>query len=426
METVVDGFEEVQRLMQCAKTVILALGCHPMVNAKEEIDRTTLALPPHQEKLAKMICKIKPDAICVLFSNYPYTIHSVQNTLPAIVWSATGSQDMGTAMAQTLYGKNAPAGRLNMTWYNSDDDLPDIDDYDIIRGKRTYRYFDKEVLYPFGHGLTYTKFLYSNLSVYMSDPAHIEVAFDVKNTGKQTSDEVIQIYASAPKSRVPKPRCQLLAFERLHDIAPDEVRHVIKRISTNELRFYDCISGSFLVEEGNYMIFVGPSSKETPLYDTIFLAGEKTKTRVLTKRIRADHFDEYENIELTQGIMTFTAATAKDKEKPALLQWRDCQVMEAREVHFLAKSAKGGSIELCVNGKRAAFWSGDTRLYEPTPMFELDNNAKKEREEQQKICEPIYSDITVPFEQIGSIKQESQTVSIQMTGDISLCCFWLR
>lgn len=146
----------------------------------------------------------------------------------------------------------------------------------------------------------------------------------------------------------------------------------------------------------------------------------------MTKRIRADHFDEYENIELTQGIMTFTAATAKDKEKPALLQWRDCQAMEASEVHFLAKSAKGGSIELSINGKRAAFWSGDTRLYEPTPMFELNNNAKKEREEQQKICEPIYSDITVPFEQIGSIKQESQTVSIQMTGDISLCCFWLR
>ena len=60
------------------------------------------------------------------------------------------------------------------------------------------------------------------------------------------------------------------------------------------------------------MIFVVPSSKETPLYDTIFLAGEKTKMRVLTKRIRADHFDECENIELTQGIMTFTAATAKD------------------------------------------------------------------------------------------------------------------
>ena len=103
----------------------------------------------------------------------------------------------------------------------------------------------------------------------------------------------------------------------------------------------------------------------------------------MTKRIRADHFDEYENIELTQGIMTFTAATAKDKEKPALLQWRDCQAMEASEVHFLAKSAKGGSIELSINGKRAAFWSGDTRLYEPTLMFELDNNTKK-REKNSK------------------------------------------
>ena len=146
---------------------------------------------------------------------------------------------MGTAMAQTLYGKNAPAGRLNMTWYNSDDDLPDIDDYDIIRGKRTYRYFDKEVLYPFGHGLTYTKFLYSNLSVYMSDPAHIEVAFDVKNTGKQTSDEVIQIYASAPKSRVPKPRRQLLAFERLYDILLQETRHVTKRVNARFCETYD-------------------------------------------------------------------------------------------------------------------------------------------------------------------------------------------
>ena len=72
------------------------------------------------------------------------------------------------------------------------------------------------------------------------------------------------------------------------------------------------MTASVKVSQQNYTIFVGLSSKETPLHDTIFLAGETTKTRVLTKRIRADHFDEYENIELTQGIMTFTAATAKD------------------------------------------------------------------------------------------------------------------
>lgn len=217
-------------LAQKADTVILALGCHPMVCAKEEIDRTTLA---------EKISKASPNAVCILFSNYPYTIHTIQNRLPAILWSATESQDMGTAMAKTLYGQNAPAGRLNMTWYNSDDDLPDIDDYDIVRHRRIYRYFDKEVLYPFGYGLTYTEFAYSNLSVQMADPCHIEISFDVKNIGECVSDEVVQIYASAPKSRVPKPRRQLLAFERLYDILPQETRHVTKRVNARFCETYD-------------------------------------------------------------------------------------------------------------------------------------------------------------------------------------------
>ena len=226
-------------LAQKADTVILALGCHPMVCAKEEIDRITLALPPRQQTLAEKISKASSNAVCVLFSNYPYTIHTIQNRLPAILWSATGSQDMGTAMAKTLYGQNAPAGRLNMTWYNSDDDLPDIDDYDIVRHRRIYRYFDKEVLYPFGYGLTYTEFAYSNLSVQMADPCHIEISFDVKNIGECVSDEVVQIYASAPKSRVPKSRSQLLAFARLYDFLPQETRHVTKRVNARFCETYD-------------------------------------------------------------------------------------------------------------------------------------------------------------------------------------------
>lgn len=230
IEMVSDGYKEAVCLAQKADTVILALGCHPMVCAKEEIDRTTLA---------EKISKASPNAVCVLFFNYPYTIHTIQNRLPAILWDATGSQDMGTAMAKTLYGQNAPAGRLNMTWYNSDDDLPDIDDYDIIRHRRIYRYFDKEVLYPFGYGLTYTEFAHSNLSVQMADPCHIEISFDVKNIGECVSDEVAQIYASAPKSRVPKPRRQLLAFERLYDILPQEMRHVTKRVNARFCETYD-------------------------------------------------------------------------------------------------------------------------------------------------------------------------------------------
>src|SRR5699024_2476720 len=96
--------------------------------------------------------------VVVLLSNYPYGAGIINEEARAIVWSATGAQDMGLAMAETILGFNAPAGRLNLTWYRDDSQLPDINDYDIIKNGRTYRYFQGDVLYPFGFGLTYTDF----------------------------------------------------------------------------------------------------------------------------------------------------------------------------------------------------------------------------------------------------------------------------
>ena len=125
----------------------------------------------------------------------------------------------------------APAGRLNMTWYESMDQLPDIDDYDIIKGKRTYRYFDGNVLCPFGYSLPYTTFAYDNYKVSLKDNRLLEISLDVKNIGSTASDEVVQIYGSAPASRVKKPICQLLDFVRLKNIAPGETRHVALEIS---------------------------------------------------------------------------------------------------------------------------------------------------------------------------------------------------
>ena len=169
-----------------------------MINAKEEVDRTTIALPDDQERLLKEIYEINPNVILIMLSNYPYDIRTAQEKLPAILWSATGSQDMGTALAEVLMGEYAPAGRLNMTWYQDDSQLPDINDYDIIQGKRTYRYFDGDVLYPFGHGLTYTKFSYDNLQVRLQDAATLEAVLEITNTGTMVSDEVVQIYGIAP------------------------------------------------------------------------------------------------------------------------------------------------------------------------------------------------------------------------------------
>lgn len=167
---------------------------------EEAADRTTINLPPAQKALLEEVYQVNRNTVLVLFSNYLYAINSAQEKLPAILWSATGAQDMGTAMAETLFGVNAPAGRLNMTWYQSDKQLPDIDDYDVIKGGRTYRYFDGKVLYPFGYGKTYTRFAYAGLSVSLVDNIRLSVSFSLKNIGDRKSDEVVQVYGTADRS----------------------------------------------------------------------------------------------------------------------------------------------------------------------------------------------------------------------------------
>ena len=139
MEVVKDGQAAAAELAKGKDAVVLALGCNSMINAKEEVDRGTIELPPAQRRLMEAVYEANSNVALVLFSNYPYAIGWAQEKLPAIVWSATGAQDMGTAMAETLFGANNPAGRLNMTWYQKDEQLPDIEDYDIIGKGRTYR-----------------------------------------------------------------------------------------------------------------------------------------------------------------------------------------------------------------------------------------------------------------------------------------------
>ena len=186
--------------------------------------------------LLDRIAEVNPNTVLVLFTNYPYTLQKAMEKLPAIIMSATGSQDMGSAMAEAVLGIYAPAGRLNMTWYESIDQLPDIDDYDIIKGKRTYRYCDGKELYPFGYGLTYTTFAYENYKISLKDDRLLQISLNVRNTGDTASDEVVQIYGSALESCVKKPICQLLDFVRVKNIAPGETRHIALEIPVEELR----------------------------------------------------------------------------------------------------------------------------------------------------------------------------------------------
>ena len=397
-----DGLKRACELAKNSELVILALGCNSMVNAKEEVDRTTLALPPVQEQLLREVHKVNPNIILVLLSNYPYTINYAKEKIPAILWSASGSQEMGTAMAETLIGKNAPAGRLNLTWYSADDQLPDMDDYDIIQNGRTYRYFEGEVLYPFGYGLTYSTFAYSDLKAELFDYTKIRVSFQLENTGTAKSDEVVQVYGTVSPSRVKKPLRQLIAFERVKNMCPGEVRQINMEIPISEFRFYDVISRTMMVEEGSYLIAVGPSSAQCELSSFVQLPGKETGLRELKIRTAAEHYDESAGIILTEGQFGYTAAAVRHKKGSAgKLIYRDCRFEKGmNQMRLRAKCVPGDRIEIWINGRKTAEYT------------EITNNFSS-----------MFRDLTVPIEwKISAVKEEFQEqIAAEVKNTDSLC-----
>ena len=425
MEVVENGLDKVISLIKGKKQIVLALGCNSMVNAHETLDRYTIAMPPVQEKMMEEIYKVNPNVVLVMFSNYPYAIQFAKKNIPAIVLSATGSQDMGSAMAETLFGLNAPAGRLNMTWYESENQLPPIDDYDIIQGKRTYRYFDGSVIYPFGYGLTYSAFTYSDLLLELKNQAQIKVSFTVKNTGKYCSDEVAQVYGTAPASRVKKPWKQLLGFKRLKNMAPGESRQVEFLIMTEEFRFYDVISKTLMVEDGDYQIFAGTGSADSALRGTIHIPGGKTGKRDIMARTAADHYDEYENICLVEGMFGFSAATPLEPDKQAQLIYRDCRISEIPEkARFFLKSETGCKLEILLNDKTIGTWEGDSKNYCPKPFSLGDHRDQLDDKKRMDQVPVIYSQIEIALEKKVIELQENATLTLKLSGDAKLCYFY--
>lgn len=426
VKTIEDGLQTALELAAGKKTVVLALGCNAMINAKEEVDRETIELPPAQERLLEAVYETNKNVALVLFSNYPYAVNFAKEKLPAILWSATGAQDMGYAMAETLVGQNNPAGRLNMTWYQGDHQLPDIDDYDIIGKGRTYRYFEGDVLYPFGHGLSYTQFAYSELSVTVRDGVELCISLQVENMGLRAGDEVVQIYGKAPASRVKKPLRQLLGFRRLKNIAPGECRRVEMTVPVEEFRFYDVIGRQFMVEQGSHTIYAGPSSAQALLTAQVQIAGQQTGLRCLRRRIAADHYDTCENMVLTEGHFGFKAAVLLNPAQKGVLCYGDCKLEKGAQALLLhCKSAEGGSVTVFADGRQAAFWEGDTAVYERIKMPPLDEKARQEAKRRKASWQPIYTDVSLPLDAdvIEEIVKAGKAVEIrlELTGDIRLC-----
>jgi len=237
---------------------------HVASDGREDVDRQAITI--EQEDLVRLVLAVNPKTILVLVSSFPYAINWSKEHVPAILHISQSSQEMGNALANVILGKVSPAGRLVQTWITSIDQLPPILDYNIRNG-RTYMYVKNKPLYPFGYGLTFTNFAYSGLkadkSTLKADDV-VNLKFDLKNTGNFDSDEVAQLYASFPDSRVDRPRIALKGFKRVF-VAKGESVQVTLALKASDLTYWDTEKQAFILEKGKVNFFIGASSEDSKL-----------------------------------------------------------------------------------------------------------------------------------------------------------------
>ncbi|MDE6566636.1 MAG: glycoside hydrolase family 3 C-terminal domain-containing protein [Lachnospiraceae bacterium] len=270
LEIVRDGIAEAVQAAAQADIAVLYLGANPMITCKEEVDRSTLSLPPYQQAMMEEVYRTNPNTVLVLISSVPFAIAWARERLPAILNTASGSMELGNGIADALTGAVSPAARLPMTWYQTEADLPPMDDYDIIQGERTYQYYQGAVSYPFGHGLTYGNCQYEDLELERIEEASgqrdqygvIFVQVTIRNDSEVTTDEVVQIYGRKVGSVVKRPRKTLLAFRREKQMIGGEERVIRFKIPLFDLCYYSAEEGCRVLESGQYEIMAGASSED--------------------------------------------------------------------------------------------------------------------------------------------------------------------
>lgn len=224
------AFGRAVQIAQDADAVVLCLGLSPRIegeegdafNADASGDKLSLKLPGVQEELLELLSKMGKPLIVALFAGSPLDLRKVDRLANAVVLVWYPGQDGGRALTEILFGDVNPSGRLPVTFVRSDDDLPPFEDYSM-KG-RTYRYLENPPLYPFGFGLSYTSFEYSDFT--LNDGIDgINATVLVKNTGTRSGGEVAQFYLKRHDATVQVPNFQLCGFKRI-ELAPDESTQV--------------------------------------------------------------------------------------------------------------------------------------------------------------------------------------------------------
>jgi beta-glucosidase len=256
------ALKQAEEVARAADAVFLCLGTVPAIEA-EGRDRKELGLPKVQQDLLETVVRANPKTVVILFSAGPLSVKWARDHAAAVLQAWYPGEEGGTALADVLFGDYNPAGRLPYTVYESLKDIPPQTEYDVTKGF-TYLYFTGTPVFPFGHGLSYTRFRYGDLTLSsprMAANGKVEVRVTVTNTGDRAGDEVAQLYVHQVKSSVKRPLKELRGFRRVR-LKPGEAKAVTFTLPAESLAYYDVGRHGFVVEPGRFDLLVGSSSAD--------------------------------------------------------------------------------------------------------------------------------------------------------------------
>jgi hypothetical protein len=237
---------------------------------REESDRFSLSLPGNQMQLIKSVAAVNPNTIVVMQTMGMVEVEDIKHNknVTGIIYTGYNGQAQGTAMAKILFGEVNPGGKSSVTWYRSVEDLPSFGDYtlrgDETKNGRTYWYFDKDVSYEFGYGLSYTSFEYDDFTISKRNITpydKITITTDITNSGEMDGDEIVQIYLKTPDAeKLGRPFKRLKGFQRV-TIPAGQTKTVSIDIDCSDLWYWDEKSNNLVFDQGTYTFEIGASSK---------------------------------------------------------------------------------------------------------------------------------------------------------------------
>ncbi len=276
----IPGFDAVDQAVAIAKkadVVILVTGLsHHFESESGDLKRFSF---PVQDRFINEIVTSNPNTIVVMYNGSPYSIKDWSDKVPAILEAWYGGQEQGNALANVLFGKYNPSGKLPLSILRDSSNCPAFTGYqsptlvsDYSEGIFVgYRYLEKngiKPLFPFGHGLSYTSFEYGDLQVEKQKEGIFKISLTIKNTGKTKGKETVQFYVSDLECSVPRPVKELKAFEQIQ-LNPDEETQISTIIKNKAFAFYDENKKEWVVEPGKFRIGVGSSLEDIRLEKVI-------------------------------------------------------------------------------------------------------------------------------------------------------------